>query len=86
VNSSFAFFDAIVSLVVHRDSIDLTQAWFQSRYDKAGPGGTGADYINCPPSREQYELLLPNCSPATKTSFHDWEATTPYSTAASRSR
>ena len=42
-----AFFDAIAP-IVHRDSIDLTQAWFQSRYDKAGPGGSGADYINCP--------------------------------------
>ena len=52
-----AFFDAIAP-VVHRDSIDLTQAWFQSRYDKAGPGGTGADYINCPLSREQYELFV----------------------------
>jgi methylenetetrahydrofolate--tRNA-(uracil-5-)-methyltransferase len=36
-----AFFDAIAP-IVHRDSIDLDQAWFQSRYDKAGPGGSGA--------------------------------------------
>ena len=42
-----AFFDAIAP-VVHRDSIDMDKAWMQSRYDKAGPGGTGADYINCP--------------------------------------
>src|SRR5215510_9381079 len=44
---ALAFFDAIAP-IVHRDSIDMTIAWFQSRYDKAGPGGSGADYINCP--------------------------------------
>src|SRR4051812_31571742 len=42
-----AFFDAIAP-IVYRESIDMGLAWFQSRYDKAGPGGTGADYINCP--------------------------------------
>lgn len=45
--SELAFFDAIAP-IVHFDSIDMDIAWFQSRYDKAGPGGTGADYINCP--------------------------------------
>src|ERR1043166_3194958 len=44
---ALAFFDAIAP-IVHRDSIDMSVAWFQSRYDKAGPGGSGADYINCP--------------------------------------
>jgi len=72
-----AFFDAIAP-VVHRDSIDMTQAWFQSRYDKAGPGGTGADYINCPLTREQYEQFVGELLTGDKTSFHDWEATTPY--------
>ncbi|MBV8166827.1 MAG: methylenetetrahydrofolate--tRNA-(uracil(54)-C(5))-methyltransferase (FADH(2)-oxidizing) TrmFO, partial [Alphaproteobacteria bacterium] len=43
---SLAFFDAIAP-IVHHDSIDLSVAWRQSRYDKAGPGGDGADYINC---------------------------------------
>src|SRR3569623_508178 len=52
--SALAFFDAIAP-IVHRDSIDMSKAWFQSRYDKVGPGGNGADYINCPMSREQYE-------------------------------
>src|SRR5689334_14023269 len=42
-----AFFDAIAP-VIHAESIDETIAWRQSRYGKAGPGGTGADYINCP--------------------------------------
>src|SRR5882757_1855454 len=52
--SALAFFDAIAP-IVHRDSIDMNVAWFQSRYDKAGPGGTGADYINCPMTRGQYD-------------------------------
>src|SRR5229473_5462708 len=43
--NALAFFDAIAP-IVHRDSIDMSAAWFQSRYDKVGPGGTGADYIN----------------------------------------
>jgi methylenetetrahydrofolate--tRNA-(uracil-5-)-methyltransferase len=72
-----AFFDAIAP-IVHRDSIDLTQAWFQSRYDKPGPGGTGADYINCPLSREQYEAFIAALRSGDKTTFHEWEASTPY--------
>ena len=55
--SDLAFFDAIAP-IVHRDSIDMSVAWFQSRYDKAGPGGTGADYINCPLTREQYAAFV----------------------------
>ena len=39
-------------------SIDMSIAWFQSRYDKEGPGGTGADYINCPLTRDQYETFV----------------------------
>src|SRR5690606_19877645 len=52
-----AFFDAIAP-IVHRDSIDMRIAWFQSRYDKAGPGGSGADYLNCPLTREQYAAFV----------------------------
>ncbi len=72
-----AFFDAIAP-IVHRDSIDLDQAWFQSRYDKAGPGGSGADYVNCPLSREQYDFFVDALLTGDKVSFHDWEASTPY--------
>jgi methylenetetrahydrofolate--tRNA-(uracil-5-)-methyltransferase len=72
-----AFFDAIAP-IVHRDSIDLTQAWFQSRYDKTGPGGSGADYINCPLTREQYEAFIAALLAGDKTSFHEWESSTPY--------
>src|SRR5471030_2394234 len=74
---ALAFFDAIAP-IVHRDSIDLEQAWFQSRYDKVGPGGTGADYINCPMSREQYDAFIDALIAGDKTSFKEWEASTPY--------
>ncbi|MDT3686544.1 MAG: methylenetetrahydrofolate--tRNA-(uracil(54)-C(5))-methyltransferase (FADH(2)-oxidizing) TrmFO [Pseudorhodoplanes sp.] len=74
---SLAFFDAIAP-IVHRDSIDMSVAWFQSRYDKVGPGGSGADYINCPLDREQYETFIDALLTGEKVSFHDWEASTPY--------
>ncbi len=73
---ALAFFDAIAP-IVHRDSIDMGKAWMQSRYDKAGPGGTGADYINCPLSREQYEAFIDALLAAEKTEFKEWEGT-PY--------
>ena len=75
--NALAFFDAIAP-IVHRDSIDLGKAWFQSRYDKAGPGGTGADYINCPMDREQYLAFLAALKEAEKTVFREWEQNTPY--------
>lgn len=73
---ALAFFDAIAP-IVHFDSIDLDIAWFQSRYDKAGPGGTGADYINCPLDRDQYEAFIDALLGAEKTEFKEWEGT-PY--------
>jgi methylenetetrahydrofolate--tRNA-(uracil-5-)-methyltransferase len=74
---SLAFFDAIAP-IVHRDSIDMSVAWRQSRYDKAGPAGSGADYINCPLTREQYEAFVDALLAAGKVAFHDWESATPY--------
>jgi methylenetetrahydrofolate--tRNA-(uracil-5-)-methyltransferase len=71
-----AFFDAIAP-IVHRESIDMGTAWFQSRYDKVGPGGTGADYINCPMTREQYDAFVAALLAGEKTSFKEWEGT-PY--------
>ena len=70
---SLAFFDAIAP-IVHRDSIDMDVAWFQSRYDKAGPGGTGADYLNCPMDREQYEAFVAALVAGDKIEFKEWEA------------
>ncbi len=74
---ALAFFDAIAP-IVHRESIDMSQAWFQSRYDKAGPGGSGADYINCPMTREQYDAFVEALLAGDKTDFKDWESSTPY--------
>src|SRR5450432_2961107 len=74
---ALAFFDAIAP-IVHRDSIDMSAAWFQSRYDKVGPGGTGADYINCPMTKEQYDGFVDALIAGEKTDFKDWETNTPY--------
>jgi methylenetetrahydrofolate--tRNA-(uracil-5-)-methyltransferase len=72
-----AFFDAIAP-IVHLDSIDPGITWRQSRYDKVGPGGTGADYINCPLSQAEYEAFVTALLAAEKTSPREWEASTPY--------
>ena len=63
---------------MHLELIDPATTWRQSRYDKAGPGGTGADYINCPMTRAEYEAFLDALLAAEKTSFKEWEASTPY--------
>ena len=72
-----SFFDAIAP-VVHRETIDTSVAWFQSRYGKTGPAGTGADYLNCPLTREAYEAFVDALLAGEKTSFKEWEASTPY--------
>ncbi|MGP8122561.1 MAG: methylenetetrahydrofolate--tRNA-(uracil(54)-C(5))-methyltransferase (FADH(2)-oxidizing) TrmFO [Xanthobacteraceae bacterium] len=75
--SALAFFDAIAP-IVHRESIDMSVAWLQSRYDKVGPGGNGADYINCPMTHEQYDRFVDELIAGDKISFKEWEADTPY--------
>ena len=75
--SALAFFDAIAP-IVHFDSIDMGKAWFQSRYDKAGPGGTGADYINCPMDEAQYNAFVDALISGDKAPVRDFEAKTPY--------
>jgi methylenetetrahydrofolate--tRNA-(uracil-5-)-methyltransferase len=75
--TALAFFDAIAP-IVHRDSIDLDVAWFQSRYDKPGPGGSGADYINCPLTSEQYHGFIDALLAGEKIAFHEFETDTPY--------
>ncbi len=74
---ALSFFDAIAP-IVHRDSIDFGVAWFQSRYDKPGPGGSGADYINCPLTREQYDAFIDALLAGEKVDFRDFETSTPY--------
>jgi methylenetetrahydrofolate--tRNA-(uracil-5-)-methyltransferase len=70
---ALAFFDAIAP-IVERDTVDMTVGWFQSRYDKEGPGGTGADYINLPLTRDQYDAFVDLLLAGEKTQFHAWEA------------
>jgi methylenetetrahydrofolate--tRNA-(uracil-5-)-methyltransferase len=81
--SALSFFDAIAP-IVHKDSIDFDQAWFQSRYDEGGPGGQGvggdgADYINCPfHSKADYLAFHAAFLAGEKTEFKEWEKSTPY--------
>jgi methylenetetrahydrofolate--tRNA-(uracil-5-)-methyltransferase len=72
-----AFFDAIAP-IVHRESIDFDIAWFQSRYDKEGPGGGVADYINLPMDEAQYKAFVAALLDGEKTDFKEWEKSTPY--------
>ncbi len=73
---ALAFFDAIAP-IVHRDSINMDICWYQSRYDKVGPGGTGKDYINCPMDEEQYNAFLDALIAGDAVGFKEWEGT-PY--------
>ncbi len=74
---SLAFFDAIAP-IVHADSIDFDIAWKQSRYDKEGPGGDKAAYVNCPMDEAQYNAFIAALNAGAKTGFKDWEKDTPY--------
>jgi methylenetetrahydrofolate--tRNA-(uracil-5-)-methyltransferase len=74
--AELSFFDAIAP-IVHFETINLDVAWKQSRYDKPGPGGTGADYLNCPINRSQYEAFVDAVLAGEKTEFKEWEGT-PY--------
>lgn len=67
---SLSFFDAIAP-IIHKDSIDFSKAWFQSRYDK----GTGTDYINLPLDDDQYAALVEGLRTAERHRPHDWEGT-----------
>ena len=70
---ALSFFDAIAP-IVHKDSIDFSKAWFQSRYDK----GEGSDYINCALDKDQYYAFIDALLAGEKVPFHDWEKDTPY--------
>ena len=71
--TELAFFDAIAP-IVHKESINFDIAWFESRYGK----GEGSDYINCPMDAAQYEAFIDALLSGEKTSFHEWEQSTPY--------
>jgi len=83
--AELAFFDAIAP-IVYRDSIDMGVCWLQSRYDKAGPGGGGADYINCPLDKAQYDAFLARCSRPKKRRSRSSTQPRPISRAAFQSR
>ncbi|KSB90813.1 tRNA (uracil-5-)-methyltransferase [Caulobacter vibrioides] len=67
-----SFFDAIAP-IIHLESIDMDKAWRQSRYDKEGPGGDAAAYINCPMNKEQYEAFIDALLEGPKAEFKEWE-------------
>ena len=67
-----SFFDAIAP-IVNFDSVDMSVAWRQSRYDKEGPGGDAAAYINCPMDKDQYEAFIDALLAGPKSEFKDWE-------------
>ncbi len=67
-----SFFDAIAP-IVNLDSVNMDVAWRQSRYDKPGPGGDAAAYINCPMDRDQYEAFIDALLAGPKSEFKDWE-------------
>jgi methylenetetrahydrofolate--tRNA-(uracil-5-)-methyltransferase len=75
--SHLSFFDAIAP-VIHRDSVDFEIAWFQSRWDKEGPGGDKAAYLNCPMEKDEYFAFVEALIAGEKTEFKDWEKDTPY--------
>ena len=61
------FFDAAAPLVT-ADSIDMTKAWWQSRYDRGN-----ADYINCAMNKEEYEAFLKELISAEEAEVHGFE-------------
>ena len=67
-----SFFDAIAP-IVNLDSVNMDVAWRQSRYDKPGPGGDAAAYINCPMDKAQYEAFIDALLAGPKSEFKDWE-------------
>ena len=74
---ALAFFDAIAP-IVHRESIDHVDRLVPVALRQGGPGGDGADYINCPLDKEQYEAFVDALLAGEKTEFKEWEKNTPY--------
>jgi methylenetetrahydrofolate--tRNA-(uracil-5-)-methyltransferase len=69
---ALSFFDAIAP-IVNFESVDMDVAWRQSRYDKVGPGGDAAAYINCPMTKDEYEAFIDALLAGPKSEFKDWE-------------
>lgn len=73
---SLAFFDAIAP-ILYLDSVDMSVAWRQSRYDKPGPSGETDAYINCPLDEATYNAFVQALVDGPKAEFREWEGT-PY--------
>ncbi len=71
-SDALAFFDAIAP-IVYADSIDMSKAWMQSRYDKGETEEERTAYLNCPMGRDQYEAFIDALLAAEKTEFHEGE-------------
>jgi methylenetetrahydrofolate--tRNA-(uracil-5-)-methyltransferase len=69
---ALAFFDAIAP-IVYADTVDMSVAWAQSRYDKGETEDEQKAYINCPMDRDQYEAFIDALLAAEKTEFHEGE-------------
>ena len=69
---ALAFFDAIAPIIYH-DSIDMSRAWMQSRYDKGETEDERTAYLNCPMDRDQYEGFIDALLAADKTEFKEGE-------------
>ncbi|MFX0540142.1 methylenetetrahydrofolate--tRNA-(uracil(54)-C(5))-methyltransferase (FADH(2)-oxidizing) TrmFO [Roseovarius sp. S4756] len=69
---ALAFFDAIAP-IIHHDSIDMSRAWMQSRYDKGETEEERTAYLNCPMDRETYDAFIDALLAAEKTEFHEGE-------------
>lgn len=75
--AALAFFDAIAP-IAHFDSVDLSKAWFQSRYDKGETEADRTAYLNCPMDRETYDAFVDALLAAPVSDFKEWERDTPY--------
>lgn len=67
------FFDAIAP-IIYTDSVDMSKAWYQSRYDK----GDKYDYLNLGMNKDEYFTFVQALLDGEKVEFHEWEKKTPY--------
>jgi methylenetetrahydrofolate--tRNA-(uracil-5-)-methyltransferase len=69
---ALAFFDAIAP-IVYAESVDMSVAWMQSRYDKGETPEEQTAYMNCPMTKADYEAFIDALLAAEKTEFHEGE-------------
>jgi methylenetetrahydrofolate--tRNA-(uracil-5-)-methyltransferase len=70
---ALAFFDAIAP-IVYAESVDMSVAWMQSRYDKGETLEEQTAYMNCPMDKAQYDAFIEALLAAEKTEFRPEEA------------